>query len=225
MRKCLLVIIWALIIPFAANAQWNFGVEAGAGFNRLRAPHITSSDGVRAGLMVGAVATYTAKFNLYAEAGLAYVTQKGGTASNFPDYHYDNITFCRNKFDYMQALLNIGYKIKLSDSWSLIPKVGGYIAMGLNGSAVFGGIDQNGNAFGVGDHAPFKDMEYTIFGEDHAIPGYKRLDTGLSVGLDLRFKQFALRGVCDFGLMDINHTLSGNGLYNRTYSVTFGYFF
>ena len=118
--------------------------------------------------------------------------------------------------------LNLGYVVQMSDEWGFVPKVGDWVAYGVRGRAHIRATDQKGNNYKVS--YPAYDLVTYIFDKvPYAIDGFERFDVGVSVGIDFRYTDLAVRVKCDLGLRDLNPSLENP--QSRCYSVTLGYFF
>lgn len=216
--------LFLLLVAFAPQlllAQWNVGVEVGAGFNYLSADHAEVSDQAKIGVKAGAIVSYTTRYGLYVESGLSYSNQRGSTLTDF-DNQYKTLESVNSKLQYLQLPVTLGYKIRVSKKWAIIPKVGMWAAVGVGGHSLVTGIETSGTRYQVGV-LPFETDHYTLSGQDYRIGGYSRLDWGATVGVDVRYTRFAVRAACDFGLEDLNFELGSP--YSRSYSLSVGYFF
>lgn len=220
MKRFILLIIIALA-PIFSQAQWNVGVEAGAGFSNLSGSRAESNANSRAGLKIGVIGSYTARYGLYVESGLSYANRKGGILSHF-DNQYKTLESVDSKLQYLQLPVNLGYKIRLSKKWAIIPKAGMWVAVGVGGHSIVTGTETSGTRYQV-RVLPFNADRYTLSGVNYNIGGFSRLDWGMSVGADVRYNRLAIRAACDFGLQDLNFDLGSP--HSRTYNVSFGYFF
>ena len=218
MRKLLLIFA---LLPLLLNAQqWNYGIEAGVGFNYF-ASNLETSNSPQVGVKAGASVSYTIDFNLFIESGLSYLNNKGGKIYIY-DLQHSALNSINAKMQDLRLPLNFGYVVQISDEWSFVPKVGAWVAYGVGGRAHIRATDQKGNNYKVS--YPAYDLFTYIFDKvPYAIDGFERFDVGVSVGIDFRYTDLAVRVKCDLGLRDLNPSLENP--QSRCYSVTLGYFF
>lgn len=219
--KRLIILLFVAFLPLLSIAQWKVGLEAGAGFNYLSSDNAVVSGHAKIGVKVGVIASYTTKYRLYIESGLSYAANKGATLSGFKN-QYKTLESVESKLQFLQLPVNVGYKIHITDKWTIIPKVGMWVAVGVGGHSIVTGTESGGTSYQV-RVLPFGRDSYTLSGEKFEVGGYSRLDWGTSFGVDVRYKNFALRGAFDLGLQDLNFDLGSPE--SHSYTLTLGYFF
>jgi hypothetical protein len=205
-----------------ASAQFSIGAEAGylnsnysiAGFNK-KPQH---------GFLVGAIASYTIHDIGWVESGLTF-QQKG--------FHFDPPVYwsipistnnVRMKAYYLDMPLLIGLKLNVSDKLSILPKAGGFFSYGLHGKAAFSGLTNEGESFTI-EYDAFSTL-YTIGTNiDPTLVRFRdeRADVGVQAGLDVMWKQYALRGTYKRGLL--SHDFFTTRMNSRTFSVSLAYYF
>lgn len=208
------MILWLLgaAMAMSANAQhWNFGIEAGYLNSRMAVEELSAEP--NHGFMAGVTAGYTFPQNWVLESGLSY-QRKGGMLSG--DMLVNGLRLLDiDKMDYLHLPVTVGYRIRLADGWALTPKVGAYMAVGLQAKGKVAASDPFGQPV-LGTSDLFKDSQLRV---DY--PPFNRFDGGLQFGLDLSFRKFRLGVGYQLGLA---HTaIYDPQLYNRTLSLSLGY--
>lgn len=165
--KRLLVVLFVTLIPLLSIAQWKVGLEAGTSFNYLSSSEVHVSDYARIGLKAGAIVSYSTKYRLYLESGLNFSSHKGAILSNFKN-QYKTLRSVDSKLHYIQLPLFAGYEIRISDQWSIIPKVGIWVAVGVGGHSMVTGTEPEGTSYQV-RVLPFERDSYTLSGEKYDI--------------------------------------------------------
>lgn len=209
------MILWLLgaAMAMSANAQhWNFGIEAGYLNSRMAVEELSAEP--NHGFMVGVTAGYTFPQNLVLESGLSY-QRKGGTLSG--DMLVNGLRLLDiDKMDYLHLPVTVGYRIRLADDWALTPKVGAYMAVGLQAKGKVAASDPFGQLV-LGTSDLFKDSQLRV---DYR--PFDRFDGGLQFGLDLSFRKFRLGVGYQLGLAHMS-SIYDPQLYNRTLSLSLGY--
>ena len=218
MKKLLLILA---LLPFMAQAQeWNYGIEAGVGFNYL-ASNLETDNSAQIGVKAGASVSYTTDFNLFIESGLSYLNNKGGKIYIY-DLQHKALNSIDVKMQDMRLPVNFGYVVQITDEWSFVPKIGAWFAWGVGGRAHIKATDEKGNDYKV-SYSAYDSFAYTFDKELYEIGAFKRFDVGVSVGIDFRYTNLAIRAKCDLGLKNLNPSLENP--QSRCYSVMLGYFF
>lgn len=212
MKRMMLWLLGAAMAMGASAQHWNFGIEAGYLNSRMAVEKLSAEP--NHGFMAGVTAGYTFPQNWVLESGLNY-QRKGGTLSG--DMALNGLRLLDiDKMDYLHLPVTAGYRIRLADDWTLTPKVGGYLAVGLQAKGKVAASDQFGQPF-MGTSDFFKDSRLPV--------GYRpfnRCDGGLQFGLDLSFRKFRLGVGYQLGLAHIASVYDPQ-LYNRTFSLSLGY--
>lgn len=219
--KRLLVVFFVTLIPLLSIAQWKVGLEAGAGFNYLSSDDAQVSDYAKIGVKVSAIVSHTTKYRLYLESGLGFASNKGAILSGFKN-QYKTLQSVDSKLHYLQLPVSVGYKIQITNNWSIIPKVGMWVAVGVGGHSIVTGTESGGTSYQV-RVLPFESDSYTLSGKNYDIGGFSRQDWGTSFGVDIHYKHFALRAAFDLGLQDLNFDLGSPE--SHSFTLTMGYFF
>ena len=207
-------------LPLLAQAQWRFGVEAGATFNYLQS-NFETSNSAQVGAKVSALASYTTDYYLYFETGLSYLGNKGGKVYEF-DIRHQALNSVSAKIQDLRLPISIGYVVNITDDWVFVPKVGAWFALGVGGRTHINATDESGNKYRESISA-FDSYEYTFDKTTYYLNGFERFDVGVSIGIDFRYTNLAIKAKCDLGLRNLNSSL-GNP-QSRCYSVMLGYFF
>lgn len=207
-------------IPIVAQAQWQVGVEAGVTFNYLQS-NFETSNSAQVGPKASILASYTTDYNLYLESGLSYLGNKGGKVYEF-DIRHQALNSIDTKIQDLRIPINIGYAVNITDEWTFIPKIGAWFALGVGGRTHIDATDEKGNTYRKSLSA-FDAYEYTYDKEQYYINAFERFDIGMSIGIDFRYTNLAIKAKCDLGLRNLNSSL-GNP-QSRCYSVMLGYFF
>lgn len=214
-----------------AQAQIKYGVEAGYLNNNLSGTSLKNKS--TNNYMLGGIISYTTNSNWVIESGLSY-EKKGISVS---DLNIDLSPATINKIDadmnYIQLPLVIGHNIKLSDKISITPKVGGYIASGIDGDGFVSGsyIPDGGISeplqLGVGWKNVFQSSNFTVPTLTEIskveLSSFNRFDAGVRVGMDVNFSKFALRAAYNWGLKPIGNNFV-NDAKNRTFTLSLAYY-
>ncbi len=217
MKKLLFLFIF---LPIYAHAQWNVGVEAGATFNYLQS-NFDTSNSAQVGAKAGAWVSYTTDYYLYLETGLSYLGNVGGKVYEF-DIRHVALNTIKTKMQQLRLPISMGYVINITDNWAFVPRIGGWMGVGVGGRSHIEAKDERGNTI-VKSISAFDSYEYTFDKRDYQLNGFRRFDAGVSIGIDFRYTQFIVRAKCDLGLCNLNTSL-GNP-QSRCYSVSLGYTF
>jgi hypothetical protein len=221
-RSIFFMLMLCLGCAIHTSAQFRIGAEAGylnssysiSGFNR-QPQH---------SFLVGAIASYTLHDIGWLESGLTF-QQKG---FRFDPYIIEeiptSINDVRMKTYNLDMPLLIGLKFNVTNELSILPKAGGFFSYGLHGKAAFAGLTNEGEAFTT-EYDPFSALYHlgaTVDPPSVRIR-YDRVDVGFQAGLDVMWKQYALRGA-------YKHALNQQYFFTdqmncRTFSVSLGYYF
>lgn len=222
-------IIVVIIIAFgwmaqSVSAQFKVGAEAGYLNNHFHVSSATENQ-QKHSYLAGVIASYTFRDIGWLESGLT-VQQKGVGFKPEPTYGsaISAIDNANMKATYLDLPVLIGLKLDLAKDISIIPKMGGFLSYGLIGTARFNGKTEEGEAFSE-KYDVFTALNYSGNIEDPRLLRYKysRLDAGVQLGLDLMWKQYAIRGAYKFGLTD--HYFFDSRINSRTFSISIAYYF
>lgn len=206
MKKVYLVFLLS-VIYLNLSAQFKLGMEAGLNIADLKA-----ADYSRNGAVVGITGEYAFQGKWLLQSGFLF-SMKGANAVK----NYSNLQKDSEKLDialyYLELPIMVGYHIPLANEISLVPKVGGYLAVGVGGQ-----VSQTtdvGPGFLINEWNPFKDSTNGAF---------DRKDAGLRFGLTTHIYKFNISIYYDLGLYGINSMLNvPNKIHNRSGCITLGY--
>lgn len=212
MKRMMLWLLGVAMTMGASAQHWNFGIEAGYLNGRMAVKELSAEQ--NHGFMVGLTAGYVFPQNWVLESGLSYQRKGGSLSGNMVLNGLQLLDI--DKMDYLHLPLTVGYRICLADEWTLIPKVGGYFAGGLQAKGKVAAFDKFGQPF-IGTADFFKDSQLPV---DYRT--FNRCDGGFQFGLDLSFRKFRLGVGYQLGLAHIASSYDPE-LYNRTLSLSIGY--
>ncbi len=218
MKKLLFILFFVPALAFAQ--EWNVAVDAGVGFNYLSS-NLETSNSAQIGVKAGATVSYTTWFNLLAETGVSYLNNKGGKIYLI-DLQHKAVNSIDAKMQDLRFPINFGYVVYITDEWSFTPKVGAWFAWGVGGRSHIRATDEKGNEYKVSYNA-YDAFEYAFDKETYYIGAFKKFDVGVSVGIDFRYTNLAIRAKCDIGLKNLNPSLENP--QSRCYAIMLGYFF
>ena len=232
MKKLLFLLA---MLPIVAQAQWQYGVEAGVTFNYLQSNY-EASNSAQVGAKARLLVAYTTESNLYFESGLSYMGNKGGkiyeyditpiSPSDFETHIFNiqirSISSISTKIQDLRIPLSIGYVVNITDEWAFVPKFGGWFSLGVAGRTHIEAKDDKGNQYKESISA-FDKYEYTFDKTKYYLNAFERFDIGVSIGIDFRYTNLMVRSKCDLGLRNLNESL-GNP-QSRSYSDVLGYVF
>lgn len=230
MKRLVLLIVPLFLAVFTGHAQWRFSVDAGSSFNQYYTNHHNQNgtgDNVLPGFRLGTTASYTFKVGVRLETGLWYNSNHGGELYNINKEEYAFIDKMTQQSHYLQIPLYLGYRIRLMENFSIVPKIGLWGGVGLAGKRDIEGTDGAGHDY-YSSGMTYNDTEIGVMTSEGVmgsvvIPAENRFDYGVSVGIDVQSGPIVVRGSCDFGLSNLN---PGIGNYSfRMYSLTVGYQF
>jgi hypothetical protein len=212
-----------------ASAQFRVGVEAGylnSNFALDGGPKHSTP-----GFLAGVIASYTIRDIGWLESGLS-LQQKGVHfeplyVAALPPFIND----VQMKAYYLDLPLLLGLKFNITKELLILPKAGGFFSYGLHAEAAFAGehVDEGGQIIEGGAFAvkynPFTTLEHVGPTLDPTLVrvGYYRFDVGFQAGLDVMWKQYALRGAYKQGLTP--HDFFTYRMNCRTFSVSLAYYF
>lgn len=205
----------ALLASLSANAA-DWGVTAGAGVASIANEDCESTVAYN----VGAKVNFDLNENLILEASALFQHQ------GFSYRWHENIlglSFTSNKtfdFDlyYLNLPVNLGWNFKISDNFSIAPKLGLTLGFGLSG-------DESDY-----DCDPFSEREeisrVEVFGytSGSALKNFNRLDVGFNMGANFNIaKQFQVGAQYTFGMSEVSDDFDDSS--NRIFTANFTYFF
>lgn len=222
-----LFLILLLLVSVSLHAQipiksgWNIGVDLGTAFNRMTTKDLSLKQG-HWGLTAGLTVNYAFKKNLICESGIRFTDKGSDELKGFdPKWTHFVSSLTWNKLNYLEIPFMIGYRIKLSDAISVIPKVGAYYAIGLNNSW---GIIENADKSFEGRVCPFEDNHFTLGdGTVQTFLPYERVDGGFLFGTDITFKQAVCRITYGRSFSPISNTYDSSNRH-QTLSISLGYY-
>lgn len=204
------------------SAQFRVGVEAGYLNSNYALEGGTKHS--TPGFLAGVIASYTIRDIGWLESGLT-LQQKG---VHFEPLHVEAIPASINdvqmKAYYLDLPLLAGLKFNITKELFILPKAGGFLSYGLHAEAAFAGQTIEGKAFAT-KYNPFTALQHVGATVDPPLirVGYDRFDVGFQAGLDVMWKQYALRGAYKHGLNP--HDFFSYRMNSRTFSVSLAYYF
>jgi len=209
MKKIVFLSVVIVLMSAYAQAQrkWQYGFNIGGGLGIQQIDNSSVIDN-------SAIRTFNAEAlvyipvlkNYYLRTGLAYVN-KGTTIQE------DALT-TTNKISYIELPVTLVRKYDISTLGKLIAGVGGYFAMGDNGTITYETPNSNSS-------------NYISFGEDQDFLKYDagiRVVTGLELNNRLTFNlgyDFGLTNIASQSLKDAGYT----SVYNRQFIIGLGLLF
>lgn len=180
---------------FASTHSVYYGVRLGLAVASVHSDEETLDGGTgMAGLNVGGVIGFQLSHAapVFLETGL-YYTEKGGKG-----YHQgEKFTYDLN---YLAVPIIAKYKFEVADEVSVVPFLGGYLALGVGGK-----IKEYGKAG--------KDQDaYSSFSTGH----FKRFDGGLRIGCGVEYQMVYADIAYDFGLANISNKADRDFKSSRT---------
>ncbi|RAK38720.1 UNVERIFIED_ORG: outer membrane protein with beta-barrel domain [Chitinophaga ginsengisegetis] len=229
-RKLLIstcVILLPALQLVAQHKPFTFGLNGGFNLSNAHETvnYIIGEKKSKPGFQVGFNADYNLSNAVYIRSGVSLTTK--GTihedaerwigGSNAPITYRKIIT----NQTYLQLPLLIGYKFSLTSSTRLFIQAGAYIAYGIGGKEV----TRNKTVHSSGE-TNYEKTSTDTFGETRT--GLAKTDFGLSSGVGIEYKRFALGVNYEPGLINIGEikeadTYSKRDYKNRNLSVTVGY--
>lgn len=224
MKKTSILYILVLCLGWATHASSQFRIGAEAGYLNSNYSLSGINKQQQHGFLVGAIASYTIHDIGWIESGLTF-QQKG---FRFDPYVLEGLPPSINdvnmKAYYLDLPLLMGLKFNVANELSILPKVGGFLSYGLHAKASFAGLTKEEEAF-TAEYNPFTVLYHIGSTVDPPLIRYDygRLDVGVQAGLDVMWKQYALRGVYKYGLN--SHYFFTDQMNCRTFSVSLAYYF
>jgi hypothetical protein len=231
-----------MALGITANAQLNWGVKAGLNVSTFSGlEDVFEGDSYssysefysnKAGFHIGINVQYMLTPQLGIESGLYYsmlgVKCKYSVKDNFHFNFEGEATLAPS---YLQLPVSLLYKFNLGQDLSLYPSVGLYAGYGIGGK-IKGEIEY---ISGSGD----TDTEVNFFGKDNDDKERtNRFDLGLTLGLTLQYSKYTFGLGYDCGFLKVDkkrekdeiedgykYSFSKDGLSNRNFKVSVGYFF
>lgn len=216
-KKSLLYLLFLLITTQSAFAQIGYGLEAGYVSNSIASSDLDSK--YKAGFAVGLVLDYTLSNNVLLETGLSY--QKKGSKLYKLDKPIFGMTELDATMNYLEMPLWIGYKIKNDSKWVITPKLGAFLAIGLDGKGTLHGGDFQTSA---GWSNVFDDNIVSIENHNYSYRSFNRFDMGIRLGVNIAYSKYYLTTSYDWGLLE-THSTFGKKMENRTWLLALGYKF
>ncbi|MGL5689242.1 MAG: outer membrane beta-barrel protein [Bacteroidales bacterium] len=224
MKNLLLIILLlgtaALHAQIPTKSRWNIGADIGTAFNHMATKDLSLKKG-HWGITAGLTANYTFKNNIYCESGIRLTDKGSDELTGFdPQLKPFVVSLTLNRLKYLEIPVMAGYRFKLSNAISIIPKVGAYYAIGLNG---WGFIKNAGHSFG-GRIDPFKDNPFILGdGSKYTFLPYERVDGGFLLGADISFGQAVCRVTYGKSFSPIANSYDSSNKH-QTLSVSLGYY-
>jgi hypothetical protein len=220
MKKNLLVLFF-VAYGFSVQAQFNYGVELGAGISSLIAsnPDATDAFGYRGGVFVSHTYGKGALRSFY-ESGIFY-EKKGGRLTGFIPHYADDVRNMTLHFHYVGIPLKIG--------WHLTPhlalKFGAYVAYGLSGSGTIAYNNGSDRLFETSIKNVFKHESFTHSQTLYRFTPFRPWDWGSILEADFRFfKPVIIRLSIYLGYSNL-HTEYDKAIRNSSGSISVVYTF
>lgn len=158
MRRILLLI--ALCVPLLASAQFKVDVEAGMNLSHFKSSQDTDRKqvgGMKAGFQIGAEVSYEFKRHWILMSGLTFAQTRNTmnlTNGTSFGYYFPKTDIELNHFI---IPLKVGYNIRFSDNFHLIPSIGWYGSIDFQaGSSPLAIFNEDGNGL---THTTWKPMD------------------------------------------------------------------
>ena len=225
MRNPLLIILLfvtgSLQCQIPIKSGWNIGADVGTAFNRMTTKDLSLRKG-HWGVTAGLTFNYTFKNNFICESGIRFTDKGSDELKGFdPQFKHYVASLTLNRLNYIEIPFMVGYRIKLCNAISLVPKAGAYYAVGLNNS--WGYIENADNSFG-GRINPFEDNDFTLGdGTKQTFLPYERVDGGFLIGADINFKQAVCRITYGRSFSPVFNTYDSSNRH-QTLSISLGYY-
>lgn len=173
------------------------------------------------GINAGLTANYTFKNHIVCETGIRISDKGSDELKNFdPQWQHFVAKLTLDRMNYLEIPLMIGYQFKLTKSVHITPKAGAYCAIGLNGK---GFIENADDTFGCIIDS-FQDNKLTLGnGEEETFTKYDRMDYGLSIAAEIKFKQIVCRIAYGRSFSPIFNTYDSANKH-QTLSMSLGYY-
>ena len=211
------------------SAQLKLGVEAGVNMshylckNGIYAPDQVG--GMKAGFQMGVTADYLLDDHWMLMSGLQFLQNR--SAMKLADHSVFYFPNTEIKMNNLVLPLKVGYDIRLSDNFRLIPSIGAYVSYGFSaGSCSLDIIHQEGNDMNT-ESVTWKPMNGFFYqaGEHNygELQSFSHWDYGAVVGIKTV--------VTDHYTIGFNYTVGikkvqkQNGLRNSTFQFSVGYRF
>lgn len=233
MKKTRLIFLLISFCLYQLNAQspFSFGVKGGVNFSDQTKIDYAK---IKPGFNVGLTVDYALTNNFYILSGLE-LTSKGSKYNDkqylrdkqWPGYggyggyeipdndQYFKVRYNRNAV-YLQAPIQLGYKLRLANDIELILKGGAYLAYGISGKYTID-VDL------IDEQEYYYEYEYmNDYKEDFFNKDANKLDLGLSFGTRLEYKKIFMDLGYEIGLKKIWKSRTSQ---NRNLPISLGYKF
>lgn len=202
------------MLALQASAQhWDFSLQAGYLNNHITTQKLTS--GPFEGFTAGATADVTFPCRLTCETGLHYRWMRGTLKGPMP---YNGLHFRLDRMDYLQLPLAVGYRFCPMPHFTLTPKIGGYVALGLKADGWIEGTDHYQQPFGAAADL----FRHTRIPADYR--PFNRFDSGILTGVGLTYRHLGLDVSYQLGLTHLAATYDSR-LQQRSWNISLSYRF
>lgn len=224
-----LILLMLLILPL--SAQVKIGVEAGMNLSNYLSSASSKYGpeqigGMKAGFQFGATVDYELGKHWMLLSGLSWMQYR--STMKMTDHMVSYFPKTEIKMNSLVLPLKVGYNIRLSDNFSLIPSVGLYASYGFSaGSCSLDIVHQKGDEMSTESTTwkPFDGYSYKV-GDTNVnaeLQAFRHLEYGGTLGI---------KGVvADHYTVGFNYTVGikkvqeQNGLRNSTFQFSVGYRF
>lgn len=208
----ILVFITMLFCCISAHSQnWNYGIEVGYTNNKFRTKSLNSK--AQSGFKIGGIIDYNFKSNILIETGIAY-ERKGGIleGNNIASQKISKIE--ASHIDYLNIPVSVGYKVDIKNEILLIPQIGWFLNIGVQGSGLLSGVDNYNQPYTMG-------IDIFSTSNTNQYRPFSRIDTGSIFCLNLQYKKVRLKCFYELGIKPI-HSIYGSPR-NRTVGASIAY--
>ncbi len=152
---------------------------------------------------------------LTCETGLHYRWMRGTLKGPMP---YNGLHFRLDRMDYLQLPLAVGYRFCPMPHFTLTPKIGGYVALGLKADGWIEGTDHYQQPFGAAADL----FRHTRIPADYR--PFNRFDSGILTGVGLTYRHLGLDVSYQLGLTHLAATYDSR-LQQRSWNISLSYRF
>lgn len=220
---CSIIFFLCIMVINAQQTEphWALQVKAGSSLSSVYVgSDINTSSDMKWGYQFGIYADYVLPSNLYFQTGLIFESKGAKYDYDLSDnglieYHMYEVSDTRvvstqnvsiNTI-YFQIPVYAGYKVDLTDNFSIGIAAGPYMAYGVGGKSTLKEKDTSGE---------ITEIKTDVFGKDK----WKRFDAGFSALLGAQYKKVSFNVGYDFGMVNIDRE---NEVYNRNLFMNVGY--
>lgn len=226
--KMLIICVLAFLFVLKTNtlcAQFKFGGELGYVNSHYIVKDIKANS--LNGYKIGVIASHIFSNNICLESGISFqykgVSFNPGNQTSFTPIYRDVFNMQYKEYS-LEIPLQIGYRIQLSEHFSLLPKIGVFISYNIGGKGLLEWKDSNNQNLS---------SEFTLhsalinYGERIPLSEFRSnpgdMDGGGIAGIDFNYLNFSIR--CNYKLGVVNRRYFDFETFSRVFSISLAYYF